>query len=473
MTEQNPLLDRVAEVIAAPPTVDVPEFIPANAPFDEAQRTWLNGLFTGLYAIAAGAKSAAPAAEAGTALTILYGSQSGTAEALSKDLRKFAATQGFDATIAELDSTTPAALAGVSHLLIVAATFGDGEPTDNAQNFYAALTASDAPALPATLHFAVCGLGDSSYPHFNRTARTIDERLAELGAARAAPMVACDVAYDDDYAAWRGEVFAADSFAAAAGAAQAAQPEPAGPAFDKNHPFLGTVLDVRCLSGAGSAKRVNHVEISLSGGGADLDYQVGDALGLWPINDGAEVEAMLRAAGFTGREPVTLKSGPSTLRAALLSTLDLATVTPKTAEAWGCTPGPDDQAIDVLRAGVEGLTPQALVEGLRPLQPRLYSISSSPAKHPGEVHLTVGEVHYDLHGTARKGVASTFLGQRVQPGATVGVYVQRSGHFHLPAKGATPLIMIGPGTGIAPFRAFLEEREARGDTGPNWLFFGD
>ncbi|MEM6943714.1 MAG: flavodoxin domain-containing protein [Pseudomonadota bacterium] len=477
MTEQDmTILDRVAKAIAAPPPADAPDFIPADAPFDEDQRQWLNGLFAGLHAIASSAKGAGGEAEAGTALTILYGSQSGTAESLSKDLRKFAGTRGFDATIAELDTVTPAALAEIRHVLIVAATFGEGEPTDNARGFYDALMAEDAPALPESLVFSVCGLGDSSYPHFNKAARDIDERLAALGATRAAAMVACDVAYDDPYAEWRTAVFDAEAFAQAAGApgaAVAAPAEEAKPAFDKNHPFIGTILDVRCLSGEGSAKRVNHVEISLAGGGADLAYEAGDVLGLWPINDAAEVRAILEASGFLGSETVSLKTGPTTLRAALLKMLDLAVITPATAEAWGCAPGPDCQVLDALLTGVDWLTPQTLVDGLRPLQPRLYSISSSPNRHAGEVHLTVGEVHYELNGLPRKGVASTFLGQRLSPGGSVGVYVQKSAHFHLPIDDATPLIMIGPGTGIAPFRAFIEEREVRGASGKHWLFFGD
>ncbi|MEM7058831.1 MAG: flavodoxin domain-containing protein [Pseudomonadota bacterium] len=474
MTEHDAnLMQRVAEAIAAPPNAKVPDFIPEDAPFDEEQRMWLSGLFTGLYALTAVAKASSAEPEAGTALTILYGSQSGASEALSKDLRKFAATQGFDATIAELDSTSPAALADQNHVLIIAATFGEGEPTDNAQNFYKALMAEDAAPLPATLNFSICGMGDSSYTHFNKVGRDLDARLAELGATRAAPMAVCDVAYDDEYADWRGAVFAADAFTAAAGAAQAPAAEDPKPQFDKNTPFVGTILDVRCLSGKGSAKRVNHIEISLAGGGVDLDYQVGDALGLWPINDNAEVTSILDAAGFQGTEPVALKSGASTLRAALLQALDLTTVTPKTGETWACEPLGDWQIIDILRAGIEGLTPQRLVDGLRPLQPRLYSISSSPKMHPGEVHLTVGEVHYDLQGSARKGVASTYLGARVQPGSNVGVYVQRSAHFHLPEDDTVPLIMIGPGTGIAPFRAFLEDRKMRGAPGRNWLFFGD
>ena len=232
-------------------------------------------------------------------------------------------------------------------------------------------------------------------------------------------------------------------------------------------------MKVENLSGEGSAKTVNHIEISLAGGGADLDYQVGDALGLWPVNCPNEVSAILEASGLKGSETVMLKDTPTSLRAALLNRFDLATITPATLEAWGTEkPSEEAQIIDLIELGNVNLSPQTLADGLRPLQPRLYSIATSPKAHPGEVHLTVGEVHYNLRNE-RKGCASTYLGQRLQPGGQVGVYIQKSAHFHLPADETKPVIMIGPGTGIAPFRAFLEEREARQSEGENWLFFGD
>ncbi|MEM6898217.1 MAG: flavodoxin domain-containing protein [Pseudomonadota bacterium] len=462
------------------------DFIGEDAPFDEDQRVWLNGLFTGLQSvIASGSSEAEPL----TALKILFGSQSGTAEALSKDLKKFAATQGFKASIDELDSTTPEEVAKLKHVLIIAATFGEGEPTDNAVNFYKALMDDSAAALPTSLNFSVCGLGDSSYPHFNKVAHDLDTRLAELGANRALPLTVCDVDYDDAYAEWKSGVFKAETFASAGGAAAAPfDAEPEKPGFDKNHPFIAPLMTCHCLSASESAKKVNHIELSLAGGGQDLEYNVGDALGLWPMNDMVEVDAILNATGFTGSEIVTailnatgftgseivtLKSGQLSLRQALFKMLDLMTVTAQAGEDWGVETGQDIYLIDILTIGVDDLTPDRLVNGLRPLQPRLYSISSSPKKHPGEVHLTVGEVHYELNDTARKGVASTYLGERLPTGGTVGVYVHKSSHFHLPDDDALPVIMIGPGTGIAPFRAFLEEREMRGATGKNWLFFGD
>lgn len=470
--ENTKLIEDLAVSIGQNQSKQSLQFIPEDAPFDPAQRHWLNGLLSGLHAIAASA-GAGGEGEAGTALIILYASQSGNAEALSKDLRKFARTQGFEATVAALDDIKLADLATLSHLLIVAATFGEGEPTDNAANFYAELMAEDAPPLPATLNFSVCGLGDSSYTHFNKAARDMDARLAELGASRAADLVACDVDFEDDYAAWKTAAFDSPAFKSAAGSAAAPEPSAAGPAFDKNHPFMASFIAAERLSGEASAKSVNHIELSLAGGGPDLDYAVGDALGVWPVNCPGEVDAILAATGLTGRETVMLKTGPAQLRSALSTRLELTTVTPKTLETWGVeTAAEDAQIIDLLSARAAP-DAQTLVNGMRSLQPRLYSISSSPKAHPGEVHLTVGEVRYDLNGSPRKGCASTYLGCRLMPGSMVGVYIQRSAHFHLPDDDEQPVIMIGPGTGIAPFRAFLEEREARGATGRNWLFFGD
>ncbi|WP_319413668.1 flavodoxin domain-containing protein [uncultured Cohaesibacter sp.] len=472
--QDTQILEKLAMAMGETQTGEVQSFIPLDAPFDSEQRQWLNGLFTGLYAFTRAASSKSAEAEAGTALTILFGSQSGTAESLSKDLRKYAKSQGFEADVAELDSIDPADLGKINHLLIIAATFGEGEPTDNARNFYAKLMADDAALLPATLNFSVCGLGDSSYPNFNNVACDLDRRLAELGATRAFDLVKCDVAYDDDYAVWKGKVFGTEAFASAAGSAQAPEPEEAGPRFDKNHPFLATLLASDCLNGEGSAKSVNHIEISLAGGGEDLDYCVGDSLGVWPVNDAALVNAILKASGFTGKETVEMKDGACKLRSALLTRLDIVTAIPSTLEKWNVErPFADAHILDLLVSGVEALSPQKLVEGLRPLQPRLYSIASSPKKHPGEVHLTVGEVHYEMDGRKREGVASLFLGKRLAVGGSLGVYVQRSGHFHLPENDDIPVIMIGPGTGIAPFHAFLEEREMRNAKGRNWLFFGD
>lgn len=447
--------------------------LPDNAPFEGEQREWINGLLTAFKTIAA----AANAEEApGTPLHIFYGSQSGNSEVLAKDLKKYAATQGFDGTIAELDSIQPADLAAYAHVLIICSTFGEGEPPDNAKNFYTALMAGDAPTLPATVNFSVCALGDSSYADYNQCGQEINKRLAELGATNCQELVACDVDFEDTYGEWKTAVFETEVFKSAAGEASTvpAANDDNVAAYDKNRPFIGNLITAENLSGEKSAKRVNHIEISLAGGGDDMEYAVGDALGVWPLNDTAEVEAILKAGGYTGKEVVEQKTGSATLRVLLTTKLDIMTVNAKALETWGIESVEESyQVIDVLNNLKPSLDAQTFVDGLRSLQPRLYSIASSPKKHPGEVHLTVGEVHYNLFDTPRQGVASTFLGNRLMAGGNVGVYMQPTAHFHIPDNDDAPLIMIGPGTGIAPFRAFLEEREIRKANGDNWLFFGD
>ncbi len=470
MNAQNDLFAKSIETAMASAEPQI-EILPADAPFDPAQRQWLNGLLTGLSAIAASAATDDNATL--TPLKVLYGSQSGNCETLTKDLRKSAGSYGFEAELITLDDITPADLATMDHVAIVVSTFGEGEPPDNAAKFYASLMSEECPSLPATLLYSVCGLGDTSYAEFNKCATDIDDRLAALGATRVVEVVKCDLDFEDDYAIWKDALFTSEPFAKAGSTPTQVIDDTPTAMFDKNRPFMASLLVSEKLSGETSAKCVNHIEISLAGGGPDLEYNAGDALGVWPVNCPSVVKSILNTTGLSGKETVTLKTGSAQLRAALTTRLDLATVTPKTLAAFGLDTAPDGAQILDLLTTLENISPQQLVDGLRPMQPRLYSISSSPKAHPGEVHLTVGEVRYDLNGRACKGVASTHLSERLAEGGMVGVYVQKSSHFHLPSDDNTPLIMIGPGTGIAPFRAFLEEREARAATGKNWLFFGD
>ena len=450
-----------------------------KSPFTEQQTAFLNGLFHG-YALRQPAAVQEPEAPQ-TPLHVLYGSQSGTAESLSKTIRKMAPRHGYTAQIAELNSISLQDLAGLQHLLIIAATHGDGEPTDNAQSFFAHLMDENAPALPAELYFSVCGLGDSSYPHFNRAAKQIDARLAELGASRVAELVTCDVDYDNDFASWSEAVFATSEFTEYAGKAgtikpQAEADEQAKSAYNKDTPFLAHLISSECLSGSGSGKQINHIAISLAGGGSDMAYQVGDALGVSVPNNPKHIDSILKYTGLSATSTITYKNQNLQLYAALYKLFDLLNVTAKTAEAWNIPPEElqeGDQLIDLLAKNKPTLTAQQLVDGLRPLQPRLYSISSSPNQHPGEVHLTIRQVVYNFKNSDREGLASNYLGKYLTAGNSIGVYIHTSPSFRLPEKDTAPIIMIGPGTGIAPFRAFLEEREYRKSTGKNWLFFGD
>lgn len=449
-------------------------FLPDTAPFSPEQRAWLNGFLAGIFSRSAPA--AAPAAAPAKPLTILFGSQTGTAEGLAKRAAKEAAKRGFAPTLKDMNETPLAALTGDTAALVIVSTYGDGEPPDGAKALHGALAVAGAPRLEQ-LSFTVCALGDRNYAKFCQCGKDFDARLAALGAKRAAALVECDVDYEGNYVKWLDAAFAALGSTAAAPAPAAAGAAPltleAEPAYSKTNPFPATVVAVRCLNGAGSAKEVNHVEFSLEGSG--LSYEAGDALGVVPQNDPALVSAVLETLGCDGEEPVATPAGELPLRTALLLHYDLAKPTAELLAACGVAAAPElFHVIDVVSAaGAKKLPPAEFVKVLRKLQPRLYSISSSPKAHPGQVHLTVGAVRFDLHGRARKGVCSTFLAERALACGKVGVYVHANKAFRPPANGDTPVIMVGPGTGIAPFRAFLEERRATGAKGKNWLLFGD
>jgi len=363
----------------------------------------------------------------------------------------------------------------------VCSTFGEGDPPDNAAAFYKMIHADDAPKLQE-LNFAVCAMGDRSYTHFCKAGIDIDQRLGDLGAARMVDRIDCDVAFEEAWANWTQGVFDSEAMQSVAGEAveieQEADNTPAAK-WDKHNPYFAPVVKVQNLSGEGSAKEVNHVEILLSGSG--LTYEVGDALGFWPTNHPGLVEEILVLTGITGTDRVLIKGETFPIRLALQSKLDIVTLTHNTLEALGIGDAIDEvkglHLLDAIRKWEPKLTAQALTDALRPLQPRLYSIASSPKAHPGEVHLTVGALRYKLNGTARNGVASTYLADRCGFGGRVGVYIHRAPHFHLTHDDQAPIIMCGPGTGIAPFRAFLEERQSRKAAGKlvgdSWLFFGD
>lgn len=455
--------------------------LPETAPFTPEQRAWLNGFLAGLYSrqeIAAGtpAAPAAPSAPAKT-LLVIYGSQTGTCEGLAKKCAKEAKKRGFAPTVRDMGEVALAALAQETTLLVLTSTYGDGEPPDNAKVLHAALGAPGAPRLEH-LTFAVWALGDRNYAKFCQCGKEFDERLAALGAKRLAPVAECEAGDSARFEAWVATALGALAgegpapAAATTAAADSVEPE-SEPAYSRARPFPAPLLAVRRLSGPGSAKEVNHVEFSLVDSG--IAYEAGDALGLVPLNDPALADAIATALGCDGEEPVPTPAGELPLRTALVRNFDLGKPTSELLVACGLAPASAlHHVIDaVADAGAKRLTPGEFVRLLRPLQPRLYSISSSPKAFPGQVHLTVGAVRYELHGRRRHGVASTFLADRALNIGSAGVYVHANRNFRLPAEGATPVIMIGPGTGIAPFRAFLGERRATGATGRNWLFFGD
>ncbi len=493
--------------------------LPDNAPFSPEQQAWLNGFFAGVFYDRHGAPGtgANPPAKSATPLLVAFGSQTGSAQSLAKKFAKEAEKRGFAPAIRELNAIAPADLAKESRCVVITSTWGDGDPPDNAVNFWAQLSAETAPRLE-NLAFAVLGLGDKNYAEFCGASKKFDERLEKLGAKRLVPRGECDVDYEVAARAWTealwpalaagegviSETVISDQSAAVGNPTDLLNTaslttgllitDPLITAYSRQNPFPARLKTNRRLNTAGSQKDTRHFEIVLEG--SSLSYEAGDALGVVPTNCPTLVEELLAALGAQGEEPVKDAHGKdSTLHQALLRTYIITAPAPALVKDAATRAGNAEllalldparkadldrwifgrDVVDVLKAcpGAK-FTPAEFVTHLRKLQPRLYSISSSPKAHPGEVHLTVAAVRYDAHGRGKKGVCSCWLADRVALGETaVPVFVQVSHGFRLPNELTKPVIMIGPGTGIAPFRAFLEERRATAASGQNWLFFGD
>ncbi|HSU56482.1 MAG TPA: sulfite reductase flavoprotein subunit alpha, partial [Candidatus Dormibacteraeota bacterium] len=475
------------------PTVPI---IPENAPFSAAQRLWLNGFLAGLFTESAPAANA-DSLKAKAPLLIIFGTQTGTAEGLARRIASEANARGFSARVLDAASAPKVGWATESNLLIVTSTYGDGDMPDNAQGFWNWLQTDAANAL-AHLNFSVLALGDSNYEHFCAAGKKFDARLEGLGAKRVHLRADCDVDYETTAKTWQEAVLTAlggaDALDCQAGqsaleASSARVTETAG--HSKSKPFPARLVANRKLSGEGSGKEVRHFEISLEG--SSLAYEAGDALGVFPTNCPSLVNDFLHALGCDGEEAVPAPGGGEVrLRKALHECYEitkcgtellqrvaehnralrelLAAESKEPLKKWLWA----REVIDLfLETPGLSFSPAEFVALLKPLSPRLYSISSSPKAHAGQVHLTVNIVRYDSWGRTRKGVCSSFLADRASAQSPVPVFVQKSHGFRLPASGDTPIIMVGPGTGIAPFRAFLHERQASDAKGRNWLFFGE
>ena len=453
--------------------------IPDTAPFSPAQKAWLNGFLAGLFSrgtAGAGASAAAVAAPALQPLTILFSSQTGTSERLAKKAAKLAGKRGFAPTLLEASQASLQKLSQESTVLLLTSTYGDGEPPDSGKALHGELRAASGTPL-AALRYSVCAFGDSNYPKFCQAGKDFDAALEKLGGRRLHPRSDCDLGQEDRYSAWLDSTLAAIGSVPSPATQQDAAVAAAGEAEEDDEgprSVLARVIEARRVSGAGSGKQVNHIAFSLAGSG--LSYEAGDALSVMPENSPALVEEIIQALGRDGEEAVPTPEGEHSLRKALETHFDLGKPTAELLALLGlgnASPAPL-QVIDALLATPAAKpSAQDFVRVLRRLQPRLYSISSSPLAHGGEVHLTVGAVQYEASGRKRLGVASNFLAERAlaHPGIRIGIH--RNTGFRLPADGTVPVIMVGPGTGIAPFRGFIHERRASGAKGPNWLFFGD
>ncbi|MEO7277868.1 MAG: assimilatory sulfite reductase (NADPH) flavoprotein subunit [Sphingomicrobium sp.] len=467
------------------------------------QARWISGYFAGFDAGLNHASGGALPASGGPApkgrtLTILYGTETGNCRDLAKTFASAASALGLAPKLSDLADYKVRQLKDEQDVVFIVSTYGEGDPPQPSVGFFEFLEGPRAPRLD-TIRFSVLALGDSTYEKYCEAGKRIDQRMAELGATRLAPRLDCDVDYDEAAQGWSDsliEMLGVDPGLmsnAAAGSSPRPAPfaSPAPAEHDKRNPFVATVLEVIRIVGRHSTKETRHVELDLSGSG--LSYQPGDSLGLVASNNALVVDELLAAAALSPDDSVTVKGASMPLSEALRDCFEITTASPRFIENWAklsgaaelqALTGPaaaaeriaflhDHHVVDMVRRfPVPGVDAPSLLAGLRSLQPRLYSLGSSMAAVGDEAHITVAPVRYDLHGSARGGIASTHIADRLEMGSKLPVYVQENPHFRLPDDDA-PIIMVGPGTGVAPFRAFLQEREARAAPGRSWLFFGE
>lgn len=455
------------------------------------QLAWVSGYLYGLsqsgqQPVATSTAAVAPAGN----LTILYGSQTGNAKGVASAIKAQAEARGLPVTLTSMADYKPKQLKKETHLLVVVSTYGEGEPPESAVDLYEQLKKGKVGKLEG-LKFAVLGLGDSSYEFFCQTGKDFDSLLTKAGADRVHELASLDVDYQDAAKAWGEQALNAIAAPLSAGpagssVASAVQQAVGHSQYSKENPFPARLSVNQKITGRDSTKDIRHIEISLEE--SDIRYQPGDALGIWFDNDADLVGEVLALAHLSGDEATARGS----LREVLSRELELTrlhggfiTGLAEISDNAALKDLAGDktqvnalvasaQVVDVLKRFPTALTAEQLLGLLRPLTPRLYSIASSQSEVEEEVHLTVGVVRYPQEdGTVRSGAASSYLADRLPEDAEVRVFVEHNDNFRLPQNPDTPVIMVGPGTGIAPFRAFLQEREAQGAEGKNWLFFGN
>ncbi|ELQ6264097.1 NADPH-dependent assimilatory sulfite reductase flavoprotein subunit [Cronobacter malonaticus] len=467
----------------------------ATHDFTPTQLAWLSGYFWGMVNQQPGAAVVQTPAAPASVITLISASQTGNARRVAEALRDDLLAAQLNVNLVNAGDYKFKQIAQEKLLVVVASTQGEGDPPEEAVALHKFLLSKKAPKLDGTA-FAVFGLGDTSYEHFCQAGKDFDTRLAELGAERLLDRVDADVEYQAAAQAWRQRVVdvlkarvpkEAPSQVAitASGAVNLVDSTP----YTKESPLTATLSVNQKITGRHSEKDVRHIEIDL--GDAGLRYQPGDALGVWYQNDPALVQELLELLWLKGDEPVMVGEKTLPLSEALQWHFELTVNTAAIVENYATLtrseallPLVGDKAklqdyaartpiVDMVRFAPAQLEADQLLGLLRPLTPRLYSIASSQAEVENEVHITVGVVRFDIEGRPRAGGASSYLADRLEEDGEVRVFIEHNDNFRLPATPETPVIMIGPGTGIAPFRAFMQQREADGATGKNWLFFGN
>jgi len=454
------------------------------------QVAWVSGYLAGLGATAAPA--AVPRVESARGMTILFGSQTGNARSVAEGLGEKALAAGLDARVLSMADFKPRNLAKERALLILVSTQGEGEPPESGLDLYCFLGGKRAPRLEE-LRYAVLGLGDSSYELFCQAALDFDQRLAARGAKRLSPVQCCDVVYEEDATTWSATVLKQiGAITAERGAEVVALPGVrfgSAPKYDKNSPYAATLLEKRRITTDNAVGDVRHIALGIDP--KALTFQPGDSLGVRFRNAPEIIEEILAATGTDANATVVLSGEATALGDALSERLELTQLHPAVVKAWAHLVGAEAlkdlskdavtlrayaagrQLIDLLTEYPGRVDAATLAGLLHPLQPRLYSIASSQAEIEDEIHLVVSTVSYETHGRRHQGAASGYLSERLAEDDPLDVYVLENPAFRLPQDGNVPVIMIGAGTGVAPYRAFLQERAANGDQGRNWLIFGN
>ncbi|MDF7662891.1 NADPH-dependent assimilatory sulfite reductase flavoprotein subunit [Erwiniaceae bacterium L1_54_6] len=468
----------------------------ATTDFSTTQMAWLSGYFWGMVNQTPGAVAApAPVQAEVPTILLISASQTGNARRLAEQLRDDLLAAKLSVNLVNAGDYKFKQIGQEKLLVVVTSTQGEGEPPEEAVALHKFLMSKKAPTLNSTA-FAVFGLGDTSYEFFSKAGKDFDSRLAELGAERLLDRVDADVDYAAQGSRWRQQITdilrarvptEAPAIAAitAAGSLNEVHTSP----YTKEAPLTASFALNQKITGRDSDKDVRHIEIDL--GDSGLRYQPGDALGVWYQNDPALVKELLELLWLKGDEPVTLHGETLALSDALQRHFELTVNTPQIVEQYAALARNDAllalvgdkpklqhyaqslPIVDMVRQAPTELNAEQLTGLLRPLTPRLYSIASSQAENETEVHITVGAVRYDIDGRVRGGGASTWLADRLEEDSDIRVFIEHNDNFRLPANPETPVIMIGPGTGIAPFRAFMQQRDNDGAGGKNWLFFGN